>query len=95
MQVRRHQQQFQTHREKMGSRTSRWMPEKRRENAVQKMLVMKQMTQVVEVHNRSRIDCRRQHARAQVGGPRRSEPMLWHWWRRIRRRAGSELAHSD
>ena len=27
------------------------MPEKRRENAVQKMLVMKQMTRVVEVHS--------------------------------------------
>ena len=27
--------------------------------------------------------------------PRCSEPMLWHWRRRIRRRAGSELAHSD
>ena len=49
--VRRHQQQFQRHRDRMGFRTSRWMPEKRRDNVVQKMLVMKQMTQVVEVHS--------------------------------------------
>ena len=35
----------------MGFRTSRLMPEKRRENAVQKMLVLKQMMQVVEVHS--------------------------------------------
>ena len=31
MQVREHQQQFQRHRDQIGSRTSRWMPEKRRE----------------------------------------------------------------
>ena len=48
MQVRRHQQQFQRHRDRMEFRTSRWMPEKRRGNVAQKMLVMKQMTQVVE-----------------------------------------------
>ena len=51
MQVRRRQQQFQSHRDRMGFRTSLWMPEKRRENVVQKMLVMKQMTQFVEVHS--------------------------------------------
>ena len=65
MQVRRHQQQFQRHRDQMGFRTSRWMPEKRRENVVQKMLVMKQMTQVVEVHSPIQD---RQHDRAQAGG---------------------------
>ena len=54
----------------MGFRTSRWMPGRRRENGVQKMLVMKQMMQVVEwrCSARSRIDGWRQHARAQAGG---------------------------
>ena len=33
MQVRRHQQQFQLSRDRIGFRTSRWMPEKRRERA--------------------------------------------------------------
>ena len=89
MQVRRHQQQFQSHREKMESRTSRWMPEKRRENAVHKMLVLKQMTQIVEVHSPIQ-DRRLTTACTSSGGrPRRSEPMLRHWWRRIRRRACS------
>ena len=44
VQVRRHQQQFQRHRDPMGFRTSRWMPGERRENA-------EQMMQVVEVHS--------------------------------------------
>ena len=50
-------QQFQHHRDQMGSRTSLWMPGTRQENVVQNMQVMKQMTQVAEVHSpRSRID---------------------------------------
>ena len=95
MQVRRHQQHFQRHRDQMGFTTSRWMPEKRRGNVAQKMLVMKQMTQVVEVH--SLIQDRWLTTACPSSGwrPRRWEPMLWHWRRRIRRRAGSELPHSD
>ena len=37
--LRLHQHQFQRHGDQMGSWTSRWMPGKRRENVVQKMLV--------------------------------------------------------
>ena len=40
----------------MGSRTCRSMPEKRQENAVQKMLVMKQMAQVVDPDPGSMVD---------------------------------------
>ena len=60
------------------------MPRKRRENVVEKMLVMKQMMQVVEVSSPIQIRC-----------PRRSELMRWHWRRRILRRAGNELVSLD
>ena len=86
---------FQNHRDQMGSRTSRRMPGKRRENVVQKMLVMKQMTQVVEVHSHIQDPWLTTACPSSGGRPRRLEPMLWHWLRRIRRRAGSELRHSD
>ena len=91
MQVKRHQQQSQCHRDG----TSRWMPEKRREKAVQKMLVMKQMMQVVGVHSPTQDRWLTTACPSSDGRPRRSEPMLWHWWNRVRRRAGNELAHSD
>ena len=53
------------------------------------------MMQVVEVYSPIQ-DRWLATARPCSGGrPRRSEPMLWHWRRRIRRRGGSELAHSD
>ena len=95
MQVRRHQQQFQRHRDQMGFKTNRWMPGKRRENVVQKMLVKEQMTQVVKVHSPIQDRWLMTACPSSGGRARRSEPMLWHWQRRIRRRAGSELAHSD
>ena len=67
----------------------------REASRLQKMLVMKQMTQAVEVHSPIQ-DRRLTTACPSSGGrPRRSEPMLWHWWRRIRPRVGCELAHSD
>ena len=91
MQVPRHQQQFQRHRDRM-FRTSRWMPGKRRENAVQKMLVMKQMMQVVEVHSPIQDRWLTTACPSSGGRPRRSEPMPWHWRGRIRRswqRAGA------
>ena len=95
MQVREHQQQFQRHRDQMGSRTSRWMSGKRRANVVQKMLVMKQMTQVVEVHSPIQDRWLMTACPSSGGRRRRSEPMLCHWRRRPRRRAGSVLAHTD
>ena len=66
-----------------------------RKRRAEDMLVMKQMTQVVEVH--SPIQDRWLTTACPSSGGRlgRSELMLWHWWSRTRRRAGSELAHSD
>ena len=54
------------------------MPRKRRENVVQKMLVMKQMTQVVEVHSLIQDSWLMTASASSGGRPRRSEPMLWH-----------------
>ena len=63
-------------------------PEPLTGSAVQKMLVVKQMTQVVEVC--SPIRDRWLTAWRRPGGrPRRSELMLWHWRRRSRQRGSS------
>ena len=64
------------HRDRMGFRTSRWMPRKRRENAVQKMLVMKQMIDVVEVHSPIQDRWLTTACQSSGGRPRRSEPIL-------------------
>ena len=44
---------------------------------MQKMLVMKQMMQVVEVHSPIQIRWLTTAYRSSGGRPRRSEPMLW------------------
>ena len=95
MQVRRHRQQFQRHRDQMGSGRAGGCPRSVGKTPCRKMLVLKQMTQVVEVHSPVQDRWLTTACPSSGGRPRRSELVLWHWRRRVRRRAGSELAHSD
>ena len=55
-----------------------FMPRKRQENAEQKMLVTKQMMQVVEVHSPIQDRWLTRACPSSGVRPRRSELMLWH-----------------